>query len=59
MVSGLEVANLGVSVVASVAAVVMTRDGYRWLAWVAILAIGVFAALTGPGAAMATTGIYL
>jgi hypothetical protein len=59
VVDGLAFAHLGVSVVASVAVVVLTRSGYRWLAWAAILAIGVFAALIGLGAAMATTGIYL
>jgi hypothetical protein len=59
VVDGLGFAHLGVSVVASVAVVVLTRGGYRWLAWAAILTMGVFAALLLLGATMATTGIYL
>ena len=37
VVDGLCFAHLGISVVASVAVVVLTRGGYRWLAWAAIL----------------------
>jgi hypothetical protein len=59
VVDVLFVAHLGVSVVGSVAVVVMTRSGYRWLAWVAILAIAMFGALIRLGATMATTGVYL
>jgi hypothetical protein len=59
VVDGLGYAQLGVEVVASVAVVMLTRGGCRWLAWAAILAIGVFDVIIGLGAAMATTGVYL
>jgi hypothetical protein len=52
-------AHLWVSAVASIAVVVLSRGGYRWLAWASILGIGVLATLVGLGAAMATTGVYL
>jgi hypothetical protein len=52
-------AQLGVSVIASVAVVVLTRGSYRWLAWAAVLAIGALAFLLYFGAMMATTGAYL
>ena len=45
MVDGLFFVHLGVLVIASVAVVVLTQGGYRWLAWAAILANGVFAVL--------------
>ena len=39
VVDGLGFAQLGVSVIASIAVVVLTRGSYRWLAWAAVLAI--------------------
>lgn len=59
VVDGLMFAHLGVSVVASVVVVILTRGVHRWLAWAAILAILVFAGFIGLGAVMATTGVYL
>lgn len=58
LVDGLWFAHSCVSVVASASVVVLTR-GYRWLAWVAILVIGVIAGVLPLGATMTTTGIYL
>ena len=40
-------AHLGVSVVASIAVVVLTRGDSRWFAWAAILAHGVFTMFMG------------
>jgi len=34
---------LGVSIIAAVVVVVLTRGSYRWLAWAAILVMGVYA----------------
>ena len=51
--------HLGVSIVASVSVVFLARDGYRWLAWAAILAVGLFTAFLALGAVMMTTGVYL
>jgi hypothetical protein len=59
LVHGLGYAQLGVSVVSSVAVIALTRGSYRWLAWAAILAIGVVTVVLHFGAAMATTGGYL
>jgi hypothetical protein len=52
-------AHLLISVVASVAVVVLTRGHYRWLAWAAILAVDVFAAFLWLDAAMMTTNCWL
>jgi hypothetical protein len=38
-------AHLGIMVIASVAVVVLTAGSYRWLAWAAILAVGVLGCL--------------
>ena len=59
VVDSLWYAHLGVSVVASMAVVLIVRQGLRWIAWAAIVVIGVFAAIVTLGAEMATTGIYL
>ena len=42
VLNGLGLVQLGVSVIASIAVVVLTRQSFRWLAWAAILAIGTF-----------------
>jgi hypothetical protein len=47
VVDGLCFVHFVVSVVASVAVVVLTRGGHRWLAWAAILAHGVFTMFMG------------
>jgi hypothetical protein len=59
VVEGLSTAQVVVSVVASVAVVVLTRDDRRWLAWAIIVAIGAFAWYVALGAWMSITGIYL
>jgi hypothetical protein len=56
LVEGLGFAHMGVSVVASVGVVLLTRGGYCWLAWAAIFAIGMFAALIWVDAWKATMG---
>ena len=55
----LGLAHLGIMVIASVVVVVLTAGSYRWLAWAAILAVGVLGFLLYFGAAMATTGAYV
>jgi hypothetical protein len=57
VVRGLVYAHWGVSMLASVAVVLLTHGAKRWFAWAAILAIGGVASLLGLGAAMATSGI--
>ena len=47
------------SVIASIAVVVLTRQSFRWLAWAAIPAIGAFTVVLLLGALMATIGAYL
>ena len=59
VVNGLGLAQLGVSVIASIAVVVLTRRSFRWWAWAAILAIGAFTLVIHLGAVMKTTGAYL
>ena len=59
VVEWLGLAHLGVMVIGSVVVVVLTAGSYRWLAWAAILAVGVLGFLVYFGAAMATTGAYL
>ena len=59
VVRWLGLAHLGVMVIASVGVVVLTAGSYRWLAWAAILAVGVLGLLLYLGAAMATTRAYL
>jgi hypothetical protein len=59
VVNGLGLAQLGVSVIASIAVVALTRRSFRWLAWAPILAIGAFTVVLLVGASMATTGAYL
>jgi hypothetical protein len=45
-------AHLGIMVIASVTVVVLTAGSYCWLAWAAILAVGVLGCLLYFGAAM-------
>jgi hypothetical protein len=59
VVEWLGLAHLGIMVIASVVVVVLTAGSYRWLAWAAILAVGVLGFLLYFGAAVATTGAYL
>jgi hypothetical protein len=59
VVYGLGWAQWGVSVIAAIAVIVLTRGPYRWLAWAAILVIGMVTVVLYFGAAMATTGAYL
>ena len=59
VVECLGLAHLGIMVIASIAVVVLTPGSYRWLAWVAILAVGLLGFLLYFGAAMATKGAYL
>ena len=59
VVDWLGLAHLGIMVIASVAVVVLTAGSYRWLAWAAILTVGVLGFLLYFGAATATTGEYL
>jgi hypothetical protein len=59
VVDALGSAHLGLSVVASMSVVVLVREGFRWIAWAAIVAVGVFTAFAALGAAMSTTGVYL
>jgi hypothetical protein len=59
VVEWLGLTHLGIMVIASVVVVVLTAGSYRWLAWAAILAVGVLGFLLYFGAAMATTGAYL
>jgi hypothetical protein len=59
VVDGLCYAHLVASVVASVSVVLLGRGGVRWLAWVAILVIGIFTCVVALGAMMSTTGVSL
>ena len=59
VVDGLAFAQAAVSVIAAVTVVVLTRGPFRWVAWLAILAIGAVAIVLWLGAAMSTRGVYL
>ena len=48
--------HLGLSVVASMAVVVLVREGSRWLAWGAIVVLGFFAAFVALCGVMSITG---
>lgn len=56
---GLGTAQLGVSVSASLSAVVLARGAYRWIAWAVVLAVGALTCVLIRGAEMVTTGWYL
>jgi hypothetical protein len=59
VVDSLVSSHIAASVVAAMAVVVLTRGGYRWLAWAAIVLVAPITGLFALGAAMATTGVYL
>jgi hypothetical protein len=49
-------AHLAVSVVATWSVVLLVRPGRRWIAWGAILVVGVFTLMLGLGAEMGVSG---
>jgi hypothetical protein len=59
VVDGLSFAHLWVSVIASIAVMVLTRGSYRWLGWAVVVAVAMLTFVLYFGAAMATTGAYL
>jgi hypothetical protein len=59
VVDGLGIAQVCVSVIGSIAVVVLARGAYRWLAWLAIIVIGMTTAVLHLIASMQTTGVYL
>lgn len=59
VVDALFYCQLAVSVAASWSVVFLVRDGRRWIAWGAIVAVGVFTFFIACCAIMVTTGVYL
>jgi hypothetical protein len=59
VVDGLAFAHIAVSVIAAVGVAVLTRGGFRWVAWLVISVIGTAAFVVWLGAKMSTTGVYL
>jgi hypothetical protein len=59
VVEALGLAHLVVSVVASIAVVILTRGFFRWLAWAAVIVIGAFTAWAQLINVMETTGYWL
>ena len=51
--------HLAVSVVTSWAVIFLVRGPGRWVAWGAIILVGIITGFVALGAAMATTGVYL
>lgn len=56
LVDALSYAHLGLSAVASMAVVLLVEEGFRWLAWGAIMLMGFFAAYATLCGVMTTTG---
>jgi hypothetical protein len=51
--------HASVSVIASTVVVGLTRSSVRWLAWAAVLAVGVLTFVFALRAVMSTSGDYL